>query len=93
MASSGISQPITHYSDLLKKSLLDFREAGPLELSFWTSKRLLTGSGATNRVPAPQHLPTNGVHITRPTEVNFSSNSEKFAAKTVPVTTPPCDLR
>ncbi|GFV51258.1 hypothetical protein TNCV_3726611 [Trichonephila clavipes] len=48
---------------------------------------------ATNRVPAPQHLPTNGVHITRPTEVNFSYNSEKFAAKTVPVTTPPCHLR
>ncbi|GFX14537.1 RNA-directed DNA polymerase from mobile element jockey [Trichonephila clavipes] len=43
--SPGISPLIIHCSDLLKKSLLDFREADPLELSFSTSKRLLTGSG------------------------------------------------
>ncbi|GFT98004.1 hypothetical protein TNCV_3125841 [Trichonephila clavipes] len=63
MASPEIFQPIIHYSDSPKKLLLDFREADPLELSFWISKRLSTRL------------------------------CEKFAAKTVPVTTPPCHFQ
>ncbi|GFX63077.1 hypothetical protein TNCV_3161691 [Trichonephila clavipes] len=35
-------------SGLRNKSRLDFREADPLELSFWTSKRLSTGSGSVD---------------------------------------------
>ncbi|GFX86035.1 putative RNA-directed DNA polymerase from transposon X-element [Trichonephila clavipes] len=55
MASPEIFQPIIHYSDSPKKSLLDFREADPLELSFWISKKLSTGSGRKTQ-PTPPTL-------------------------------------
>ncbi|GFW00088.1 hypothetical protein TNCV_3568761 [Trichonephila clavipes] len=105
-ASPGTFPLIIHCSDLLKKSLLDSREADPLELSFLDIQKafdrvwgrfldlpfdLYQRISATNREPTFTVPPTN--------HNSAIQTTQDFTAETVckkisdSVATPPCHVR